>query len=150
MNGERKRVLFVCIGNSCRSQMAEAFARAYGSDVMIPASAGLTAASSIASDTMEAMHEKSIDLRDQFPKSLRHMSRAQFDLVINMSGMPLSDDLKSARVVDWEIPDPVLLPYDEHCEIRDLIERRVMQLILDLRRDQSGPRLKGQGSEWSG
>ena len=148
MSDERKRVLFVCIGNSCRSQMAEAFARVYGSDVIIPASAGLAAAAFIARDTMQAMNEKSIDLRDQFPKSLRHMSRAQFDLVINMSGMPLPEDLKSTRVVDWDVPDPVLLPYDEHCEIRDLIERRVMQLILALRRDNSGPRLKAPG--WSG
>ena len=147
MNGERKRVLFVCIGNSCRSQMAEAFARAYGSDVMIAASAGLTAAAFIAPDTMEAMHEKSIDLRDQFPKNLRHMSRAQFDLVVNMSGVPLGDEVKSTRVLEWDVPDPVMLPYDEHCEIRDLIERRVMQLILELRRDNSGPHLKGQGSE---
>ena len=146
MSAERKRVLFVCIGNSCRSQMAEAFARAYGSDVIIPASAGLAAASSIASETMQAMHEKSIDLRDQFPKNLRHLARVQFDLIVNMSGFPLPDDLKKTRVVEWDVPDPVQLPYDEHCEIRDLIERRVMQLVMDLRREQSAPRFRGQGS----
>jgi arsenate reductase len=144
----RKRVLFVCIGNSCRSQMAEAFARVYGSDVIIPASAGLAAAAVIAPDTMQAMHDKSIDLRDQFPKSLRHMSRVQFDLVVNMSGEPLPGDLKRAREVDWEVPDPVTMSFDEHCEIRDLIERRVMQLILELRRAQTAPQFKGQGSEW--
>jgi arsenate reductase len=142
----RKRVLFVCIGNSCRSQMAEAFARAYGSDVIIPASAGLAPTNSIAPETMEAMEEKNLDLRDQFPKSLQHMSRVQFDLVVNMSGMGLPSGMNT-RIVDWDIPDPVLMPYDEHCEIRDLIERKVMQLILELRRDQPGPRLKGQGSE---
>ena len=52
-----KRVLFVCIGNSCRSQMAEAFARAYGRDVVAPASAGVYPANVIAPDTMRAMAE---------------------------------------------------------------------------------------------
>ncbi len=145
MTEERKRVLFVCIGNSCRSQMAEAFARAYGSDVIIPASAGLAPASYIAPDTMKAMGDKSLDLRDHFPKAVRHISRAQFDLVVNMSGMRLPTELKG-RVVDWDVPDPILMPYDEHCEIRDLIERKVMQLILELRRDKPDQRFKGHGS----
>jgi len=58
-----KRVLFVCIGNACRSQMAEGFARAYGADVMIPASAGLAPAMNVARDTKTAMAEKDIDIR---------------------------------------------------------------------------------------
>ena len=147
MSEERKRVLFVCIGNSCRSQMAEAFARLYGSDVMAPASAGLAPASEIAPDTMRAMDEKSIDLRDQFPKSLRHLSRVQFDLVVNMSGMGLPGEM-NARILEWDVPDPVMMTYEDHCDIRDLIERKVMQLILEMRSRQSGPRLKGQGSGW--
>jgi protein-tyrosine-phosphatase len=125
--------------------MAEAFARAYGSDVIIPASAGLAPASYIAPDTMKAMGDKSLDLRDHFPKAVRHISRAQFDLVVNMSGMRLPTELKG-RVVDWDVPDPILMPYDEHCEIRDLIERKVMQLILELRRDKPDQRFKGHGS----
>ena len=145
MNEDRKRVLFICIGNSCRSQMAEAFARAYGSDVMAPASAGLAAASDIAPDTMRAMLERGIDLRDHFPKSLRHMNRVQFDIVVNMSGMGLPGE-RNERVLEWDVPDPVLMPYEDHCEIRDLIERKVMQLVLELRHDQSEPRFRGQGS----
>ena len=82
----KKRVLFVCIGNSCRSQMAEGFARTYGDDVLIAASAGLAPAFSVAPDTQRAMLEKNIDLRDHFPKSIRHLGRSQFDLVVNMSG----------------------------------------------------------------
>jgi protein-tyrosine-phosphatase len=91
------------------------------------------------------MEEKGIDLRDQFPKSLRHLSRVQFDIVINMSGMGLPG-AQTARVLDWDIPDPVMMTYDDHCEVRDLIERKVMQLVLELRRDQSEPKFKGQGS----
>ena len=140
-----KHVLFVCIGNSCRSQMAEGFARAYGNDVMVSASAGLTPAMRVADDTMRAMLDKGIDLRDHFPKSIRHLGRAQFDIVINMSGFDLPDNVgKSIR--SWDIPDPVFLKFDEHCEVRNAIERLVMTLILELRREQNAPKFKPFGS----
>jgi arsenate reductase (thioredoxin) len=140
----RSRVLFVCIGNSCRSQMAEGFAAAYGSDVLVAASAGLAPASGVHSVTQRVMLEKNIDLRDHFPKSLRQLGRAQFDLVINMSGSFLPGP-PPGRIVDWDVDDPVYMDYEEHCGIRDEIERRVMQLILELRRS-TGPKLRGQGS----
>ena len=130
-----KRVLFVCLGNSCRSQMAEGFARRYGSDVLVAASAGLTPALDVAEDTMRAMNEKGIDLRDHFPKSIRHLGKVQFDLVINMSGFDLPDGAGTV-VREWDVPDPVFLKYQEHCEVRDAIERMVMSLILELRREQ--------------
>ena len=145
MNPPLKHVLFVCLGNACRSQMAEAFARAYGSDVMVVASAGLTPAMRVADDTMRAMLEKGLDLRDHFPKSIRHLGRAQFDVVINMSGFDLPDSVgKSIR--SWDIPDPVFLKYEEHCEVRDAIERLVMTLVMELRREQSQPKFKPFGS----
>ncbi|MGA3020180.1 MAG: hypothetical protein ABSF62_23925, partial [Bryobacteraceae bacterium] len=105
---KRKRVLFLCIGNACRSQMAEAFARTYGADILIAASAGLAPAMKIATDTLKAMAEKNIDLRDQFPKSLRHLGRAEFDLVVNLSGSSVPEDLASrTKVLEWEVDDPV-------------------------------------------
>jgi arsenate reductase (thioredoxin) len=126
------RVLFVCLGNACRSQMAEAFARAYGSDAMVAASAGLTPAMNVASDTIKAMDAKGIDLRDHFPKAIRHLGRSQFDLVINMSGMELPP-IGTAKVREWDVPDPVFMKYPAHCEVRDTIERMVMELVLELR-----------------
>lgn len=140
----KKRVLFVCIGNSCRSQMAEGFARAYGDDVLVAASAGVAPAISVAPDSIRAMEEKNIDIRDHFPKSLRHLGRAEFDIVINMSGMFLPETLAD-RTVDWEVADPVFMDYSEHCEVRDDIEQRVMKLVLELRRAPS-PGFRGQGS----
>jgi protein-tyrosine-phosphatase len=113
--------------------MAEGFARAYGADVVIPASAGLAPATGIAPDTRRAMLERNIDIRDQFPKTIRHLGRARFDLAVNMSGEDLSSDA-CERIVDWDIADPVRESYERHCEIRDEIERKVMNLILDLRR----------------
>ena len=141
----RKRVLFVCIGNACRSQMAEAFARTYGSDVMIPASVGLMPAHAVAPQTVRAMDEKNIDLRQQFPKLLRHLGRADFDLVVNMSGFFLPPEFKAWRAVDWEVADPVQMEYEEHCRIRDMIEALVMKLVVQLRMPEP-PEFRGQGS----
>ena len=146
MNDEnRKRVLFVCIGNACRSQMAEAFARAYGSDVIVPVSAGLYPADHLASDTVEAMAEKNISMTEQFPKNIRHLGRTPFDLVINMSGAALPRGI-AAPVRQWDVEDPVMMDYEEHCEVRDQIERLVMNLVLELRREKTAPAFRGQGS----
>jgi len=145
MSDPLKRVLFVCVGNACRSQMAEAFARVYGQDALVAASAGLTPAMAVAPDTVRAMAEKEIDLRDQFPKSIRHLRRSQFDLVVNMTGLALPDGI-GATAVEWSVPDPVSMKYAEHCEVRDEIEQLVMNLILNLRREQHAPRFRGQGS----
>ena len=142
---QKPRVLFVCIGNSCRSQMAEAFARLYGDDVLIAASAGLAPAFTVAPDTIRAMSEKNLDLRDHFPKSIRQLGRSRFDVVVNMSGAALPPDA-AARVIEWDVADPMEMDYEEHCEVRDVIERLVMNFVLDLRREQQAPRFKGQGS----
>ncbi len=132
MSAPLKRVLFVCIGNACRSQMAEAFARAYGTDVLVPASAGLSPATRVATNTLAAMAEKGLDLRDHFPKSIRNLGRAEFDLVVNMSGFNLPD-VPTARIAEWDVEDPVAMDYEEHCHVRDQIEALVIRLILDLR-----------------
>jgi arsenate reductase len=136
-----KRVLFVCLGNACRSQMAEGFARAYGSDVMAAASAGVAPAPALARDTVRAMEEKAIDLTAHFPKSIRQLGKAEFDLVINMSGFDLPAGV-GGRIVDWDVEDPVALPYKRHCEVRDRIEWLVMELVLELRREGQGPRFR--------
>ena len=138
---DKKRVLFVCIGNSCRSQMAEAFARVYGSDVIAPASAGIAPARGIAPDTKAAMDEKGIDLRAHFPKSIRHVERADFDLIVNMSGESLPESF-DCPVREWDVEDPIRMKFSAHCGVRDQIERLVMTLILELRREQAKPDLR--------
>ncbi len=127
-----RRVLFVCIGNSCRSQMAEAFARRYGSDVIEPESAGTAPCEMVAPVTRELMLEKNIDLDGCKPKGLAQTG-CKFDLIVNMSGRPLPDT--SAPVREWKIEDPIWVSRERHCEIRDEIEMRVQKLILELRRE---------------
>src|SRR6266852_485932 len=85
----KKRVLFVCIGNSCRSQMADGFARAYDSDVMVVRSAGLSPAAIIAPLTRQVLSERNIRIDDHFPKGLDLVSRETFDVLVNLSGLPV-------------------------------------------------------------
>ena len=125
--------------------MAEGFARTYGEDCMIAASAGVAPAYAIAADTARAMAEKNIDLKEQFPKHVRMLARAEFDVVVNMSGSFLPPLFGKAKSVDWDVPDPVMMDYEDHCAVRDEIERRVVGLIQELRRD-GRPRFRGQGS----
>ena len=132
--------------------MAEAFARALGGDVLIPASAGLAPAWGVAPDTARAMEEKNIVLRDHFPKSLQNLSRVRFDIVVNMSQRelpPIPSDGKPVRMLEWDVPDPIGMTYPEHCHVRDEIEHRVGELIEELRQQPKPPeppRLRGQGS----
>jgi protein-tyrosine-phosphatase len=120
--------------------MAEGFARKYGADVLIAASAGLSPASFVAENTVRTMLEKNIDIRDQFPKSLAQLSRAEFDLVVNMSGFELPDGMTTPSR-EWTVRDPIGESYETYCEVRDQIEMMVMSLILELRRPQrSRPR----------
>lgn len=130
----KKNVLFLCIGNSCRSQMAEGFARRYGSDVMECASAGLAPALIVQPATRKVMQAKNIKIDDHYPKSLEQVDLHKFDLIVNMSGRPFTMRL-DAPVREWKVEDPIGLSEEVYNTVRDQIENAVMQLILELRRE---------------
>jgi arsenate reductase len=127
----KSRVLFVCVGNSCRSQMAEGFARTYGKDVLEPASAGLYPAACVAQPTISVMKEKNIDLSSHFPKGIDQVD-GPFDIVVNMSGQMVPSFL-APRIINWEVRDPIAYPESVHREVAAQIEGLVMGLILELR-----------------
>jgi arsenate reductase (thioredoxin) len=128
---ETYTVAFVCLGNACRSQMAEGFARAYGKDVMSPCSAGLAPAVAVPFETRRAMMEKNIDISNQFPKPVNLLSDQPVDLVVNMSGLPLRG---FSAIRDWEVRDPYGDSEETYRKVRDQIETLVMKLIMELRR----------------
>jgi len=130
----KRRVLFVCIGNSCRSQMAEAFARAYGSDIMAAQSAGLSPATIIAPLTKQVLAERNLNIDDHFPKGVEVFAREPFDVVVNMSGHPLS--LPNARMLTWPVRDPIGESEAVYRGVVQQIEGLVMGLILNLRNKQ--------------
>ena len=127
----RKRVLFVCIGNSCRSQMAEAFAHAYGADVIEARSAGVAPANMIAPLTRQVLAERNVRVDGQFPKGLEIASREAFDIVVNMSGATLR--VPCARLIEWPVPDPIGLKEEIYRQVAAQIETLTIRLILELR-----------------
>jgi arsenate reductase (thioredoxin) len=130
-----KRVLFVCIGNSCRSPMAEAFARAYGSDVLTAQSGGLAPAAIIQPLTKQMLQEKNIPSGDLFPKGLETFRDEIFDVVVNLSGAPLPAFAlsRAPRLLVWPVTDPLGKNETVYREVAARIETLVMGLILEMR-----------------
>ena len=128
-----KQVLFVCIGNCCRSQMAEGFANFYGKDVLHAKSAGLSPTPVVAKETVDVMAEKNIDISRHFPKKFEPLEAKNADLIINMSGFVLPGKLETPER-KWEVRDPYGDSMDVYRAVSNDLELRVMQLILELRR----------------
>lgn len=130
-----KRVLFLCIGNACRSPMAEAFAHRLAPDVIEPSSAGLYPLGYLATPTVAVLLEKGITCDGQTSKPLREAELRGADLVINMTGRPakkLFED-QTLPVEDWDVDDPFGSDLEVYRQIRDEIERRVADLAMRLR-----------------
>lgn len=127
-----KRVLFVCIGNSCRSQMAEGFAKALGQDCIEVYSAGTSPAPIVQDQTHFTMRKRGIVLEGQFPKGIELWARQPFDLVVNMSGQ-LLPRMNAARVLEWKVRDPIGQTERVYESVADQIESLVMGLVAELR-----------------
>jgi arsenate reductase (thioredoxin) len=128
-----KKVLFVCIGNCCRSQMAEGFANHYGKDVLTATSSGLAPTVIVARETIETMAEKNIDIGHHFPKKFDPIEGNAADLIVNMSGFVLPGK-PSSPIEDWKVHDPYGDSMEVYMRSANDIEMRVMTLILRLRR----------------
>jgi protein-tyrosine-phosphatase len=131
---KKTRVLFICLGNSCRSPMAEAIARHRYPDLIEASSAGLMALGTIASPTTAVLTERKVPAAGLASKPLTEQSRRAADLIINMSGRPgswMSQD-GGPRVEDWEVGDPYGSDLAVYREICDEIERRLKELALRL------------------
>jgi len=128
------KVLFVCIGNACRSQMAEAWANHFGKGRVEAHSAGMYPFGSIAEDTYTVMSEKGISLDGQCSKGLRDVPVAEMEVVVGMGcevECPVPEGFKG-RIVEWEIPDPYGRDIGSFRNVRDMIERQVLALLADL------------------
>jgi len=121
-------VAFVCIGNSCRSQMAEGFARHYGSDLLEIYSAGTHPASYISPDTIKVMAEKGIDISSHYPKNIKEIP-TEVDVLITMGCEVECPYIPAKLRVNWGIDDPIGKPVEEYRKIRDIIEENVKHLI---------------------
>ena len=130
---KRRSVLFVCIGNACRSQMAEGFARHYGKDDIDVSSAGLMPMSTVPLLTRRVMLEKNIPIDAQYPKGVELFRQKPFDVIINMSGSALPGGM-AGPVDEWVVTDPYGRGEGEYRQVRDDLEDRVMRLLIQMRR----------------
>jgi len=132
---KKMKVLFVCIGNSCRSQMAEAWARHLASDVIEPSSAGLAPLGEIATLTRRALEERGVSLDGQYSKGLTQSAREQAEVIVNITGLPGKAVFVGgkARVEDWRVDDPYGEDLEMYQHVRDEIEERVAHLAERLR-----------------
>ena len=124
-----KSWLFVCVENSNRSQMAEAFARIYGGDKVEAYSAGSRPSGEINPKAIRTMKEIGYDLSKHRSKSLSEIPEIGFDFVATMGCRDECPFVRATRREDWDIPDPKDLSPDEFRAVRDLIENKVKEIL---------------------
>jgi protein-tyrosine-phosphatase len=132
MTTKRKRIIFVCVENSNRSQMAEAFVRIHGGDRVESFSAGSRPSGRLNPKPVEAMKEIGYDLTTHTSKGLKDFNGQQFDAAVTMGCGDECPLVLAKKQVDWQIPDPKDMPPERFREIRNLIERKVMDLLRSL------------------
>jgi protein-tyrosine-phosphatase len=124
-----KRVIFVCVENSNRSQMAEAFARMHGAGKVEAFSAGSRPSGRVNPKAIEAMKEVGYDLTTHTSKGLGEFNGQEFDAAVTMGCGDECPLVLAKRRLEWQIPDPKEMPPERFREVRELIEAKVKELI---------------------
>jgi protein-tyrosine-phosphatase len=127
-----KRVIFVCVENSNRSQMAEAFARIHGGDQVAAFSAGSRPSGRINPKAISAMAELGYDLTTHDSKGLADFNGQPFDAAVTMGCGDECPLVVAKQRVEWKIPDPKELPPEQFNAVRDLIAAKVKELLASL------------------
>ena len=145
---KRYRVLFVCLGNSCRSQMAEAIARQQAEDILVVASAGTMALGFVAPLTVKVLEERGINVGGLSSKPLTRAAQLSADIVINMTGAPANGALAASegKVEDWPVPDPFGAEMESYRGTCDDIEVRLDEFTARLRARRAAERAAGAES----
>ena len=129
-----KKILFICVENAGRSQMAEGFFRKYAPSGYEPQSAGTKPIGAIIPLVITVMKEIGIDISNQKPKIISDSMIQQSSRTVNMGCIDKEScpALLVQNVLDWEIPDPKGKSLDDVRKIRDLIEKRILELCKTL------------------
>ena len=123
----------MCVENSNRSQMSEAFARIHGGNSIEAYSAGSKPSGKINPKAVASMKELKYDLSSHHSKSLDEVKQfAPFNAVVTMGCGDACPWMPSERFIDWEIPDPKEMNEEDFRKVRDLIEEKVSRLVQEL------------------
>ena len=129
----KKKILFVCIENSNRSQMAQAFAAMFGGPGVEAFSAGSKPSGIINPKAIAAMKELGYNLENHSSKSLDDVKQsAPFDAVVTMGCGDACPWMPAKKTVDWQIPDPKYMDRDDFNEVRDMIASKVKELVASI------------------
>jgi arsenate reductase (thioredoxin) len=128
-----KKILFVCVENSNRSQMSQAFAKMLGGDEVKAYSAGSKPSGRINQKAIVAMKELGYDLKSHRSKSLDQVKEyGPFDAVVTMGCGDACPWMPAKQFIDWDIPDPREMNEDDFRNVRDLIREKVEVLLASL------------------
>ena len=127
---EPRKILFVCVENSNRSQMSEAFARIHGGESVKAYSAGSKPSGVVNANAIASMKELGYDLSKHASKSLEEVkAHAPFDVVVTMGCGDACPWMPAKSFIDWEIPDPKNMEPKQFNDVRDLISQKVKELV---------------------
>jgi protein-tyrosine-phosphatase len=125
---KKKKIVFVCVENARRSQMAEGFANAFAHGEIEVYSAGSSPSSQIDPLVVEVMKEKGIDLSGKRPKGLNDLPPVEMDYLVTMGCEETCPAVLAKKIIEWEIPDPKGKSIDVFREVRDIIKSKVKAL----------------------
>jgi len=138
----KKSILFACIGNCCRSQMAEGFAKKIAGERYDVYSAGTRPAGFVHPDAIAVMHEVGIDISSQYSKGFNQVPVKSFDHFVTMGCLPAEVSTKAGgdtcpvvaakNRIDWQIEDPIGQPIEVFRRVRDEIEAKVKELLAQI------------------
>ena len=129
----KKKILFVCVENSNRSQMSQAFAKIHGGDGVEAFSAGSKPSGIVNPKAIAAMKELGYDLSTHDSKSLDEVKQfAPFDAVVTMGCGDACPWMPAKRFIDWQIPDPKHMEPSDFNKVRDMISSKVKELLQEL------------------
>jgi protein-tyrosine-phosphatase len=128
-----KKILFVCVENSNRSQMSQAFAKIHGGNEVEAYSAGSKPSGKINPKAIASMKELGYDLSSHHSKSLEEVKEfAPFDAVVTMGCGDACPWMPAKKFIDWQIPDPKEMNEEDFRKVRSLIEQKVKELLQEL------------------
>ena len=131
----KKKVAFVCVHNSCRSQMAEGWAKKLGSHVLEVYSAGTEEYPEVKPGAVKVMEEAGVDMSGQYPKLLSQIPQ-ELDILITMGCNVVCPFVPNNHSEDWGIDDPSGGPIEDFRETRDRIKTKVEDLIRKVEREE--------------
>lgn len=135
---QKFKVLFICIGNSCRSQIAEAMARHMYPDLIDAESAGTAPLGIVARETLAVLQERGIRAEGLYSKGISHV--AEFfepDVIVNISGHRINGYFPLTKTVDWDVRDPYGSDPELYREIAGQMEQLLNRLAEELQRGQT-------------